>query len=117
MKFLVDANLPRKLAHALTSLGHEAIHTLDLPDGNATPDEAILAHAKEHDCIVLTKDSDFSTSYWVRHEPSRLLLISTGNIKNAELIELISTHEGQIALAMGESAFVELTRSHIIRHS
>jgi Domain of unknown function (DUF5615) len=39
MKFLVDAHLPRRLAHRLRAWGHEAIHTLDCPRGNRTPDE------------------------------------------------------------------------------
>ena len=38
MKFLVDAHLPRHLAHQLRAFGHEAVYTLDLPRGNRTPD-------------------------------------------------------------------------------
>lgn len=38
MKFLVDAQLPRRLAQSLIEAGFEAIHTLDLPLGNRTPD-------------------------------------------------------------------------------
>lgn len=41
MKFLVDAQLPRRLAVRLSQAGLEAIHTLDLPDGNRTPDRLI----------------------------------------------------------------------------
>ncbi len=33
MKFLVDAQLPRRLIHRLRESGHEAKHTLDLPLG------------------------------------------------------------------------------------
>jgi predicted nuclease of predicted toxin-antitoxin system len=32
MKFIVDAQLPRKLALWLQSQGFDALHTLDLPD-------------------------------------------------------------------------------------
>ncbi len=31
MKFIIDAQLPRRLAHFLQNLGYDAIHTLDLP--------------------------------------------------------------------------------------
>lgn len=41
MKFLVDAQLPRRLAGRLREAGHEAIHTLDLPLGNRTTDTLI----------------------------------------------------------------------------
>ena len=36
MKFIVDAQLPRRLALRLTAAGQDAIHTLDLPKGNRT---------------------------------------------------------------------------------
>jgi len=38
MKFLVDAQLPRRLAYRLQDAGHDAVHTLDLPLANRTPD-------------------------------------------------------------------------------
>ena len=41
MKFLVDAQLPRRLALAMLAQGHDARHTLDLPDANQTTDEQI----------------------------------------------------------------------------
>jgi predicted nuclease of predicted toxin-antitoxin system len=34
MKFLIDAQLPRRLAAELKQAGFEATHTLELPDGN-----------------------------------------------------------------------------------
>jgi predicted nuclease of predicted toxin-antitoxin system len=41
MKFLVDAQLPRRLAALLQQAGHDTIHTLDLPLGNRTTDTVI----------------------------------------------------------------------------
>lgn len=41
MRFLVDAQLPRRLSHRLREHGHDAVHTLDLPEGNRTSDEVI----------------------------------------------------------------------------
>jgi predicted nuclease of predicted toxin-antitoxin system len=41
MNFLVDAQLPRRMAAWLASAGCDAKHTLDLPDGNRTADEQI----------------------------------------------------------------------------
>lgn len=38
MKFLVDAQLPKRFAQWLTHHGHDALHTLDLPLGNRTPE-------------------------------------------------------------------------------
>ena len=35
MNFIVDAQLPKSLARLLAELGHDAIHTLDMPERNA----------------------------------------------------------------------------------
>ena len=42
MKFLPDAQLPRRMCLWLVDGGHDALHTLDLPLGNRTPDEALI---------------------------------------------------------------------------
>jgi predicted nuclease of predicted toxin-antitoxin system len=44
MKFLVDAQLPVRLARLLQSTGYDTIHTKDLPQQNATPDTEINAN-------------------------------------------------------------------------
>jgi predicted nuclease of predicted toxin-antitoxin system len=41
MRFLVDAQLPRRLAAWLSETGFDTVHTLDLPFGNRTPDTLI----------------------------------------------------------------------------
>ncbi|MHB1299748.1 MAG: DUF5615 family PIN-like protein [Burkholderiales bacterium] len=38
MKFLIDAQLPRRFADWLIEAGHNALHTLDLPMKNRTTD-------------------------------------------------------------------------------
>ena len=58
MKFLVDAQLPRRLARQFAALGHDALHTLDLPAANRTPDAYILRLARRDGRIVVSKDSD-----------------------------------------------------------
>jgi len=41
MRFLIDAQLPRRLVYCLREVGFEALHTLDLPHGNQTQDGEI----------------------------------------------------------------------------
>ena len=41
MKFLIDAQLPVRLSRFLQAAGHDAIHTRDLPQQNATPDTQV----------------------------------------------------------------------------
>lgn len=55
MRFLVDAQLPRRLASFLQQAGYEAIHTLDLPEGNRTPDEVIEEISRRERAVLITK--------------------------------------------------------------
>jgi predicted nuclease of predicted toxin-antitoxin system len=116
VRFLVDAHLPRRLAHRLAAAGHEAIHTLDLPAGNRTSDEDICVHADVSDAVVITKDADFVVARALRGSPKRLLVVSTGNIGNTELIHLIGTNLVLIEEALLMPAHVELGRDSLIVH-
>jgi predicted nuclease of predicted toxin-antitoxin system len=76
VKFVVDAQLPRRLAHLLISAGHDAIHTFDLPQANRTSDGQIETLTDNEQRVVITKDNDFVASFWLRGRPEKLLLIS-----------------------------------------
>ena len=117
MKFLIDANLPRKMVGVFHERGHQAIHTLDLPNGNATPDWALLNYADEQNCVITTKDSDFTTFFWINNRPDKLLLISTGNIRNKDLEALLVANFDRIISDLNNNRFVELTRDHVIVHA
>lgn len=117
MKFIVDAQLPRRLVRQLNHAGHEAIHCLDLPLGNRTPDEDILALAEKEGRVVVTKDSDFVTHFWLRGIPRKLLLISTGNIPNDVLEKLMSANLPALNTILERHNFVELTRSSLTIHT
>lgn len=58
MKFLIDAQLPRRLAHLLREAGFEAVHTLDLPLGNRTPDRIINELSIRDEYVVVSKDNE-----------------------------------------------------------
>ncbi len=115
MKFLVDAQLPRRFASWLNEAGHEALHTLDLPKKNHTPDNELIALAMQDERIVVSKDADFVQSFLVTGEPL-LLLISTGNIANAELEKVLRANLGAIEAAFASGRFVEITREALVVH-
>jgi predicted nuclease of predicted toxin-antitoxin system len=116
MRFLVDAQLPRRLARRLREAGHDALHTLDLPNGNRTSDAEIITIAIREDRVVVTKDADFVSSFIVNRRPEKLLLISTGNITNDELEALLIPNLGTVVAAFTGHDFVELTRTTLIIH-
>lgn len=115
MKFLVDAQLPKRFANWLNEAGHDALHTLDLPKKNRTTDEEVIARAKRDGRIVVTKDDDFVQSFLVGGEPS-LLLVSTGNIPNVELENLLRANMAGIDAAFKTGRFVEITREALVVH-
>lgn len=116
MKFLVDAQLPKRFTAWLSEAGHDARHTLDLPLGNRTPDEEIIACALLQTRIVVTKDDDFVQSFLVSGKPAYLLLISTGNITNGALEKLVRDNLPAIENAFLKARFVELTRAALVIH-
>ena len=116
MKFLVNAQLPRRLIHRLQELGHEAMHTLDLPLGNRTPDETINEVSLRENFIVITKDADFVDSFILHRKPYKLLLISTGNITNADLETLLLQYMMDIVKEFESHDFIELSRTALIIH-
>jgi predicted nuclease of predicted toxin-antitoxin system len=115
MKFIVDAQLPRKFVIWLSEAGHDALHTLDLPKRNLTSDKELTEFAVTQGRIVISKDDDFVQAFLVNGEPS-LLLISTGNISNLALEALIKSNLKLISDAFLQSRFVELTFNSIVIH-
>lgn len=116
MKFVVDAQLPRRVAHEIRALGGDALHTLDLPARNRTTDGEIVRFSRQESRVVVTKDSDFVDSFLLRGEPEKLLFITTGNIANNELVLLLRTNWAQIELMLTEGSFVELSRTTLTLH-
>lgn len=73
MKFLLDAQLPVRLARQIAAAGHDVVHTSDLPHGNRTSDAQVAITADAEDRVVITKDRDFRDGHLLRSKPRRLL--------------------------------------------
>jgi predicted nuclease of predicted toxin-antitoxin system len=116
MKFIVDAQLPRRLAMRLKDAGHDAIHTLDLPRGNRTPDNEINELSLNDQRIVITKDEEFVNRFLITHKPYKLLLISTGNISNDQLEAICVPRISKIVSGFQSHDFIELTRVGLVIH-
>ncbi len=116
MRFLVDAQQPLRLARLLTDSGYDSVHTSVLPNGNRTTDRQITDLADAEGRVVVTKDRDFRDSHLLRDEPSRLLLISTGNITNDALVTIVRENLELVVQALTETSFVELEAGRLILH-
>lgn len=117
MRFLVDAQLPRRLANALADLGHDTLQTFVLPDRTATADREVIGAADRDDRIVVTKDGGFRDSHLLTGQPRRLLHVATGNITNTVLLDLVRSHLVEIEGAFERGSYVELTADSLIIHT
>jgi predicted nuclease of predicted toxin-antitoxin system len=116
MKFLVDANLPFKLAVNLRDRGFDTLHTDDLPNKERTTDKEIRKVSIDQDRIVITKDTDFLDSHLIQGIPSKLLLITTGNIINKDLISLIEKYFETAIQLFEIYDLIEINNEEIISH-
>jgi predicted nuclease of predicted toxin-antitoxin system len=113
VRFLVDAQLPARLARLLNERGYDAVHTSELPQANRTPDTEIAAVADAEGRAVVTKDRDFRYSHFLQHTPRQLLLVRTGNISNDQLLAVFEKKLEQIVAAFDEGSLVELRPTSI----
>lgn len=116
MKFFVDAQLPYHLCRLLKEKGHDAIHTDDLSAKERTRDSIIRDIVRKEKRILITKDSDFETSFYLQHSPQKLLMITTGNIKNKELYSLLINNIEKIATMFKIYDLIEVDNFEIIGH-
>ena len=90
MKFLIDAQLPKRLAQHLNTLGYDTIHTLNLPNQNKSKDSELNEISIKQKRVIISKDRDFVESLLISNKPYKLLYINTGNITNKELLSLVN---------------------------
>lgn len=114
MKFLVDAQLPKMLAGFFRERGFDGIHTLELPAKNITGDLEINQISLAEKRSVISKDSDFYDSYSAKQEPYKLLYLTTGNIRNKDLIELFDKNFLLLIHSLQNGSVIELNRTSVI---
>ena len=117
MKFMVDAQLPARLARELAALGHDTRHTLELPLGNRTSDGEIAALTEREARVPITKDSDFVTTFLLHGRPPKLLLLATGNISNDALVRLLVANLATLERSFEWHHFIELNSTTITIHA
>lgn len=88
MRFLVDAQLPPRLADRLTESGHEAEHVLKLGLATAT-DGVIWDEARTRNAALITKDRDFATLRIARNAGPPIIWLRFGNCDTDTLIRRV----------------------------
>ena len=114
MKFLIDAQLPKKLSQFINEKGLESIHTLDLPDQNSTSDAKIIQLSLDNKYIVITKDQDFWDIYKQKAEPYKLIYLTVGNLSTKDIIQLFEKNFSTIIESIAKSDVIEINQKNII---
>lgn len=117
MKFIVDEQLPHSLAKWLNEQGHDAVRIAALEDGTRFSDTDIATRSMLELRTVISKDSDFFVRFMIKKEPYKLLYITTGNIRNAELLHLFTRNFDSLLQDLTDHHVVEMSNSRIIVHA
>lgn len=85
MRFLIDAQLPPKLARALTELDHQAEHLEDIGLRHAK-DSEVWNYAMTHQAVIVSKDEDFVERFRRRGQGTVIVWLRIGNSANRVLL-------------------------------
>lgn len=113
MKFLIDAHLPPGLRAVFQAAGHDAIHTLDLPDQNASRDGLLNEVSMAEMRVVVTKDTDFYYSHLLHGRPWKLVIVRTGNMGLKATKLMFENHLSAIEAALQVCTLVEMDQQKV----
>lgn len=88
MKLLFDQNISYRITKKLKSHFTDYFHVSDCGLSNCE-DPEIWKYAKEHDCAIVTFDSDFYDISLISGHPPKILWIRSGNLTTGEITQLI----------------------------
>jgi predicted nuclease of predicted toxin-antitoxin system len=98
----------------LNSSGFEAIHVNGIFNKWNSKDSDICKHADSNYMIVISKDSDFRDSYFIKQTPKKLIKINLGNISNQDLISILEENIDSIKKINFNSSFlIEIDKDNI----
>ena len=90
MRHLLDENLSEFILPPIADLYPESLHVRLLGAGGAS-DDMVWRLAKEHGCVLVTRDEDFLRLSIVRGAPPKVVWLAVGNCSNHELVRLLRT--------------------------
>lgn len=88
MRFIIDAQLPPRLARRLVELGHEAQHVADLGMIRAS-DRGIWVRAAEAGAVLISKDADFMMWRALDRSGPPVVWVRVGNTSRRVLLDRI----------------------------
>ena len=109
MRLLFDEQLSEELVKTLDDLFPNSLHIRLLEAGGA-PDPEVWQLAREHDCVLVTKDEDFHRLSILRGAPPKVVWLRVGNCATEDIAQLLRSRAEDIRRfeAQSEETFLEL---------
>jgi len=96
MKLLFDQNLSPRLVERLSDIYPDSAHLDPLGLGQED-DRTVWKYAKQHNYLIVTKDSDFSELAVLLGFPPKVIWIRRGNCSTQTIEHILREHYGAIA--------------------
>jgi predicted nuclease of predicted toxin-antitoxin system len=95
VKLLFDENISHKLARALMDLFPDSVHPRNI-GLKSRDDRAIWDYARDHDFIIVSKDSDFYQRSLLYGHPPKIIWIRRGNCSTKTIEIILRNHYDDI---------------------
>ncbi|UYN98898.1 MAG: DUF5615 family PIN-like protein [Devosia sp.] len=107
MKFLLDANMPARLADVFIAEGHECVH-MEMLLPRYAQDTDIAAIANEMGAVIVSRDADFVHFSRAGLLEGPLVWVRLGNLRRAAIAATLRTRLPAIVRAVhaGETIIV-----------
>lgn len=97
MKLLLfDQNLSPRLVELLADIYPGSVHVDRIGLADA-PDREVWEYARQHDCIIVTKDADFSELSLLLGFPPKVIWIRRGNCSTGDIERMLRDNYDAIA--------------------
>ena len=112
MRLFFDEQLSETLAAALADLFPDSLHVRIVGKGGAA-DRDVWDLAREHDCVLVTKDEDFHRLSVLRGAPPKVVWLRVGNCSTKDIADLLRHHADDLWRfdAQHEATFLELGKT------
>jgi predicted nuclease of predicted toxin-antitoxin system len=109
VRLLFDEQLSEELVSLLSDLFPDSLHVRLLEVGGGA-DFVIWELAREHGCLLVTKDEDFHRLSVLRGAPPKVVWLRMGNCTTHEIARLLRNRANDLREfeAHGEATFLEL---------
>ena len=109
MRLLFDEQLSEELLKSLHDLFPDSLHIRQLGAGGS-PDLIVWQLAREHNCLLVTKDEDFHRLSVLRGAPPKVVWLRLGNCATEDVARLLRQRVDDIQrfAEQTEATFLEL---------